>query len=153
MDVYARLKELGLELPEAPPAGGKYAPVQCDGNTVYISGCGPQIGQDAMVGKMGMDFTVEQGQMAARRCALNILAVLHRDIGDLNRIDQVLKLLVMIAGTSDFYQQPKVADGATQLLIDLFGKRGEPARSAVGMASLPGNIPVEIEAIVRLKDT
>lgn len=154
MDVYAKLKEMGLVLPPAPPAGGKYAPVQTgDGVTVYVSGCGPQIGDEAMTGKLGADVSIAEGRTAAMRCALNILAVLHRDIGDLNKVEQMIKVTVFVASAPDFYEQPNVANGATELFSELFGpKRGLPARSAVGMSVLPGNIPVEIEAIVKIKE-
>lgn len=154
MDVYSQLKALGIELPPPPPAGGNYAPVQSpDGITLYVSGCGPQIGESAITGKLGLDLSIEEGKDAAMRCMLNILAVLQREIGDLNRVEQFVKLLVFVACSPDFYDQPKVANGATDLLVSFFGeKRGLPARSAVGMAALPGNIPVEIEAIVKIKE-
>jgi len=153
MDVYSQLKTLGIELPPPPPRGGNYAPVQSpDGVNLYISGCGPQIGDSAMTGKLGENLSIEEGKTVAMRCMLNALAALQGAIGDLNKVEQFVKLTVFVAGASDFYEQPKVANGATDLLVSLFGERGLPARSAVGMAALPGNIPVEIEAIVKIKE-
>ena len=153
MDVYERLKELGLTLPEPPKKGGVYSPAKLlpDG-TLYISGCGPNIGE-AVSGKLGIDYTIEEGAFFAQNCMLNILAVAEAKIGDLNRIVDCVKLLVLVAGTADFYAQPQVANGASSLLVSLYGQtKGEPARSAIGVNALPGNIPVEIEAIFRVGD-
>ena len=101
---------------------------------------------------MGKDYTVEQGQAFARNCMLNILAVLQREIGDLNRVTNVVKMLAFVASDDEFYQQPQVANGASNLLGELFGQEvGIPARSAIGVNVLPGNLPVEIEAIFEFK--
>ena len=146
MDVYEKLKELGLTLPEAPAKGGVYTPCKLtEDGYAYISGCGPVIGGVQVTGKLGQDVSVEDGQKYAQNCMLNVLAVLERKIGDLNRVADVVKILVFVA-------QPQVANGASNLLVSLFGEDvGAPTRSAVGMNVLPGNIPVEIEAIFKIK--
>lgn len=152
MDVYAKMKELGVTLPSVPAKGGVYAPAkQFGGNLVYISGCGPAIDPPA-AGKLGQEYTMEQGQDLARRCVLNILAVLQNHIGDLNRVKTVAKITVFVASVNDFYQQPQVANGGSQLLGELFGEeRGTPSRSAIGVNVLPGNLPVEIEALFEVE--
>lgn len=153
MNVYETLKELNLKLPVPPPRGGVYSPVKRFGtNQLYISGCGPVI--DAPVtGRLGEAFTVEEGMEYARNAMLNVLAVLEREIGDLNRVKNCVKILVFVAGTDQFYQQPQVANGASELLVSLFGSEcGAPSRSAIGVNALPGNIPVEIEGIFEIED-
>ena len=152
MDVYEILKQKNITLPEPPPKGGVYAPCKVVGNTVYVSGCGCIIDGCEAAGKLGKDYTVEQGQAFARNCMLNILAVLQREIGDLNRVTNVVKMLAFVASDDEFYQQPQVANGASNLLGELFGQEvGIPARSAIGVNVLPGNLPVEIEAIFEFK--
>jgi enamine deaminase RidA (YjgF/YER057c/UK114 family) len=152
MDIYARLKELGYELPPPPPRGGLYVPVKQVGSMVYVSGQGPtENGKPLFVGKVGREITIEQGQAAARRCVLNGLASLHAHLGDLNRIKGVVKLLGLVASAPGFNSQPQVVNGGSQLLIDLFGDEGWHARSAMGTNELPGDIPVEIEFIFELK--
>lgn len=151
MNINETLKSMNLTLPEAPAKGGVYTPCICfgeNGTLCYISGCGPNMGGAIVNGKLGAEFTVEQGQEYARRCILNVLAVLQDEIGDLNRVKQAVKLLVFVAGTNEFYDQPAVANGASSVLAQLFGKA--PSRSAIGTNALPGNIPVEIEAIFEL---
>lgn len=151
-DVYAKLKEMGLSLPKAPAKGGVYSSAkQFAGNLVYISGCGPVI--DAPVeGKVGRDLTKEEAQKASRDSMLNVLAVLESKIGDLNRVKQAVKILVFVASDDDFREQPFVANGGSQLLVDLFGEEaGAPTRSAIGVNVLPGNIPVETEAIFEVE--
>lgn len=156
MDIYDRLKELGIELPPAPPPGGLYAPVKFFGDKlVYTSGVGPTDPTGAAVysGKVGADLTVEEGQAAARLATINLLSVLHAQLGDLNRIKQVVKQLGFVACTPEFCQQPAVMNGSTKLLMDVFGDpEGRPARSAIATNVLPGNIPVEIELLLELKD-
>lgn len=151
MDVYEKIKELGLELPQPPAKGGYYTPAKMfAGNLVYISGCGPVLDQPVK-GKMGSDFDMDEGMIYARNCMLNVLAVLEASIGDLNKVKSVVKVLAFVASANDFYDQPAVANGATLLLMELFGSEtGLPTRSAIGVNVLPGNIPVEIEAIFEL---
>lgn len=148
MDVYQKLKELGLTLPEPPPKGGLYAPCKRFGeNLYYVSGCGPSVGGSVVGGKLGESVNEEEGRYYARNCMLNVLSVLEREIKDLNKVKCTVKLLVFVASANDFTSQPQVANGASQLLLDLFGEDGLPARSAIGVNVLPGNIPVEIEAL------
>lgn len=151
-DVYKKLQELNLELPKAPAKGGVYAPAkEFSHNLIYISGCGPVI-QEPVKGKVGQDFTKEEAQEFSKNCMLNVLAVLEAKIGDLNKVKQVVKILTMVASDNEFYEQPFVANGGSQLLIDLFGEEaGAPSRSAIGVNVLPGNIPVETEALFEIK--
>ena len=132
-----RLKELGLSLPEAPAKAGSYAPAKrFGGNLYFVTGC------------LGKDVTAEQGYEYAKNSMLNVLAVMKREIGDLDKIKNVVKVTCFVASAPDFYAQPQVANGGTELLIQLFGEEeGTPSRSAVGMASLPLNMPVETEAL------
>ena len=152
MDVYTRMQALGLELPALPPAGGIYKPVKQVGNLVYVSGQGStKAGVPAIYGKLGTERSVEEGQEAARLCVLNGLSVLHRHLGDLNALQSVVKILAFVASAPGFGMQPKVADGASQLLRDIWGEDGVGARSAIGVNELPGDISVEIEFIFELK--
>ncbi len=149
MDVYEKMKELGIELPPPPKKGGLYTPVVEFGNKLlYCSGCTPRIGDDQVYGKLGQDLTVEEGQNAAKRCMLNLLSNIQAQIGDLNRIRRFVKVLAFVNCTADFTQQPQVINGGSQVLLDLFGEeRGLPARTAVGTNALPGNVAVEIELL------
>ncbi|MDR1971007.1 MAG: RidA family protein [Treponema sp.] len=145
------LAKYGLTMPNPPARGGIYEPVKEFGdNLYYLSGCGPAFnGEQRFSGKLGAPFTVEQGQEAARYCVLNLLANLEAAIGDLDKVKRIVKMLCFVAGADTFYDQPQVANGGSQLLVDIFGEdRGRCARSAVGMNALPGNIPVEIELLV-----
>lgn len=152
MDVYERMKEMNIVLPNAPERGGDYSPVKRFGDEmVYISGCGPVI-DEAVCGKLGREFGVEDGQKFAKNSILNVLALLEREIGDLRRVKNVVKILMFVQSTDDFYDQPKVANGGSSLLAELWGpEKGLPARSAIGVNTLPGNIPVEIEAIFEIE--
>lgn len=149
-NVYEKLDELGITLPTPPAKGGLYTPVMEFGDRfLYCSGCGPQQNGTSIDGKLGQDLTVEQGQQAAYRCMLNLLANLHAKLGDLNRIRRFVKVLAFVNSADGFAQQPHVVNGGSQLLLDLFGEeRGLPARTAIGVNATPGNIAVEIEALV-----
>lgn len=154
MDVYARLKELGITLPKAPEKAGLYMQVkEFSGHMACVSGCGPDLnGVEELKGRLG-EISIEDGQLAARNCMINALAVLDKNIGDLNRVKSIVKMLAFVSSAGDFYSQPLVANGASQLLVDVFGhEAGCPSRSAIGVNVLPGNIPVEIELMVELKD-
>lgn len=153
MDVYEKLKELGLELPPPPAKGGLYTPCKPFGKGLYyISGCGPAIGGETQVGKLGRDVTLEEGQLAARSCMLNVLAVLQAQIGDLNKVKSAVKILTFVASDESFTQQPQVANGGSGLLAELFGSAALPARSAVGVNVLPGDISVETEALFEVNE-
>ncbi len=150
-NIEQKLLELNITLPQAPPKGGVYTPCVRFGENeklCYVSGCGPNLNGLTYAGKLGAEFTIEQGKEYARNCMLNVLAVLKAEIGDLNNVKQAVKLLVFVAGTNEFYDQPAVANGASELLVSILPT--PPARSAVGMNALPSNIPVEIEAVFEL---
>jgi enamine deaminase RidA (YjgF/YER057c/UK114 family) len=117
---------------------------------VYVSGQVPMVdGKPAFLGRLGADgLTVDQGVQAAQRCAINVLAALKAELGDLSRVRRVVKLTGFVASAPDFHDQPKVINGASELLVEVFGDAGRHARSAVGMAALPLGVPVEVEAIV-----
>lgn len=151
MNVYDTLKRLGLELPPPPPKGGIYKPVKQVGSLLYVSGQGPTHGGvPVLQGKLGQECSIEQGQEAACLCTLNALSVLQEHVGDLNKIKSLVKTLAFVASADNFNQQPVVANGASQLLQELFGEEGVGARSAIGVNELPGNIPVEIEFIFEM---
>ena len=148
-----RIKELNLQLPEAPKPGGIYTPAVQVGNMLYVSGHGPvQMDGSLMAGRVGQDLSEEQGQQAARQVGLTILATLIAHLGTLNKVERVVKVLGMVNAAADFQRHPSVINGFSQLMVDVFGESGRGARSAVGMGSLPGNIPVEVEAIFQIKE-
>lgn len=147
--IEARLRDLGLELPQAAAPVAAYVPVVRTGNLLFTSG---QItlwnGELRHVGKLGAGLTVEQGQEAARLCALNILAQAKAALdGDLDRVVRVVKLVGFVNSTPDFTDQPKVVNGASELMLAVFGDAGRHARSAVSAGSLPLGVAVEVEAI------
>lgn len=149
----ARLAELNLELPPAPQPGGTYSPVVQSGNMVYVSGHGPLLPDGTMItGKVGAELTEEEGNAAARQVGLTILATLKAQLGSLDRIGRLVKVLGMVNAAPDFGRHPQVINGFSDLMVEIFGENGRAARSAVGMGSLPGNIAVEIEAILELKE-
>ncbi len=153
MSADARIAELDLQLPEAPKPGGIYNPAVQVGNMLYVSGHGPvQPDGTLITGRVGQDLTEEQGRGAARQVGLTILATLISQLGTLDKIERVVKVLGMVNAVPDFQRHPSVINGFSQLMVDVFGEAGRGARSAVGMGSLPGNIPVEVEAIFQLKD-
>ena len=136
-------------LPDAPAPVAAYVPVTQSGRIVWCSGQLPvRNGEKPFVGRLGAELTVEQGYQAAQLCAMNLLAQLKKHLGDLDRVTRILDARIYVASTPEFTQQPQVANGGTELLIQLFGEEvGTPSRSAVGMASLPLNMPVETEAL------
>ena len=147
------LKKYGLSMPNPPAKGGIYEPVKEFGqNLCYISGCTPTFnGELRWAGKLGAEISIEQGQDAARLCALNLLALIKAKYGSLDKIKRIVKMLALVAGTENFYEQPKVANGATELLVAILGEEaGLCSRSAIGVNALPGNAPVEIELLVEL---
>ena len=153
MSAEANIKQLNLTLPPAPAPAGVYKPVVLQGNLAYVSGQGP-VTQDGSVltGRVGADVDKEQGKLAARQVGLTMLATLKSQIGSLDRIARVIKILGMVNSTADFEEHPYVINGCSELFAEVFGSdNGIGARSAVGMGSLPGNITVEIEAIFELK--
>ena len=152
MGADARIAELGLILPPPPKPGGNYVPYRIGGGLLFLSGVGPRLPDgSSTTGKLGSALTVEQGYRAARQCGLNLIANMRAALGTLDKVDTILKVLGMVNGEPDFSDHPKVINGCTDLFVDIFGENGRPARSSVGMGSLPGNISVEIEAIVLLR--
>ncbi len=150
MSPEAKLAKLGLVLPAVPTPVANYVPFKRDGTTIYLSGQGPRRADGSMcTGKVGRDVTVEQAYEHARLVGLGLLAAAKLAAGDLGKVE-VLKLLGMVNGTPEFIDQPKVINGCSDLFVQVLGERGRHARSAVGMGSLPGNITVEIEAILRV---
>ncbi|MBT3701747.1 MAG: RidA family protein [Alphaproteobacteria bacterium] len=150
--IEARLAELGITLPPAFAPAANYLGWQIDGNLLYIAGQGP-VKQDGglVTGRVGSDLTVEEGYDAARHTALELVA--HTKValeGDLDRVKRWVKLFAMVNCGPDFVQQPQVINGASDVLVDIFGDAGRHARSAVGMSSLPVGISVEIEAVVEI---
>ena len=148
----ARLAELGIELPPANTPAGNYVPFVRTGNLLFISGQIPMVeGAPGFVGTCGADYDADQGAEAARICALAILAQAKAGLdGDLDRIKRVVKLTGFVAATPDFKEQPKVVNGASDLMVEIFGDAGRHARAAVGMASLPAGVAVEVEAILEV---
>ena len=152
MSIEARLSELGIELPPAPPQGGVYQPVLVSGNLAYFSGHGPyQADGTYICGKVGSEIDLATGQAAARQTGLAILASMKARLGSLDRITRVIKLLGMVDCTPDFKQHPQVINGCSELYRDIFGEdAGVGVRSAVGMGSLPGGMSVEIEGVFEI---
>lgn len=153
MSIEARILELGLVLPEAPAAAGTYSSVVVVDGMAYVSGQGP-FGTDGrwLTGKVGVDLTEEEAVQAARVVGLTMLATIKEALGSLDRVERIVKALGMVNCLPDFKNHPKVINGFSDLMVEIWGEAGRAARSAVGMVSLPANIPVEIEAILKLKD-
>jgi enamine deaminase RidA (YjgF/YER057c/UK114 family) len=146
MSAEARLTELGIELPPAPAPAGLYAPAVRTGNLLFISGQVPlRDGQPMARGKCGAGHTAETAAPLARQCALQALAIVRAELGSLDRVTRVVRVGGFVASAPGFTQQPQVINGASQLLIDVFGDAGKHARAAVGMAELPLGVPVEVE--------
>jgi enamine deaminase RidA (YjgF/YER057c/UK114 family) len=153
MTIEDKLSQLGLKLPAAGKPVANYVPAVRSGNLVFLSGHGPVMDDGSRVtGKVGRDLTLDEGYAAARRIALILLASLKSEIGDLDKVRRIVKILGMVNCTPDFVDQPKVINGASDLLVEIFGDKGRHARSAVGMNALPMNIAVEIEMIVEVED-
>lgn len=153
MSAEARVTELGLEFPPAPKPGGNYTPVVQVGDICYVSGHGPLKPDKTLItGKVGKDVSEEEAYAAARQVGLAILATLRKTLGSLDRVVRVVKVLGMVNAVPDFQNHPKVMNGFSDLMVEVFGDAGRGARSAVGMGSLPSNITVEVECIVQVKD-
>lgn len=152
MNPETRLKELGLEIPPIPPAVGNYVGAVAVGNILFVAGHGPfKDGKPHFLGKLGREYGIEEGHQAAQLVMLNMLATIKDTVGSLERIKRVVKLLCLVNSMPEFGDQPEVANGASDLLVSIFGEeRGKHARSAIGMAALPFGIAVEIEGIFEL---
>lgn len=149
--INARLEQLGIILPDIAPPAGNYAPVVKAGPLLFVSGQLPlRDGRVEIVGTLGTDVDLERGFAAARLCGLNIVAQAKAFLGDLDHVARVVKLTGYVASTPDFASHPKVINGASDLMVEVFGDKGVHARAAVGVASLPLGVPVEIEAILEI---
>jgi enamine deaminase RidA (YjgF/YER057c/UK114 family) len=147
-----RLKELGIVLPSPPEPFGTYAEAVQTGNLLFLTGMLPTEGRAAkFVGRVGAELDAEAGRAAARLAAMNVLAVTRKYLGSLDKVSRIVRLGVSVATVGDFREQPKVADGASELLQDVFGKEKNPCRSVFGVASLPLGVPVELEIIFEVK--
>ena len=153
MSAEAKLVELKLSLPPAPAPAGVYKPLVISGNVVFLSGHGPVTLEGTLLtGRVGADVDKDQGKLAARQVGLTMLATLKSQLGSLDKVARVIKVLGMVNATPDFGEHPYVINGCSELFADVFGvEDGIGSRSAVGMGSLPGNITVEIEAQFELK--
>ena len=148
-----RIREAGLQLSAAHPVVANYVKTVRVGSLLFVSGHGPFVdGKAAHTGKVGADLTLQEGQAAAQAVILNILGTLRAELGELSRIVRFVKLLVMVNAIPEYDQHHLVANGATDLLVRIFSDIGRPARSAIGVGSLPMNFAVEIEAIVEVRD-
>jgi enamine deaminase RidA (YjgF/YER057c/UK114 family) len=152
VSVEQRLSELGIELPAVATPAGAYVPAVISGNLVFTAGQIPLVDGKLMAeGKVGAEISPELGREIARRCALNAIAAVKSVIGDLNRVKKVVKVVGFVASVPEFTGQPGVLNGASELLEQVFGEVGIHARSAVGVAALPLNAPVEVELIVEFE--
>ena len=152
VDYDKKLKELGIELITPTKPVANYVKAVRTGNLLYLSGDGPMRSDGKYItGKVGADLTIEQGYEAARQTGISILSTLKAELGDLNKVKRVVKVLGMVNCTPSFTDQPKVINGCSDLMVAVFGEKGKHARSAVGMVSLPTNIAVEIEIIVEVE--
>ena len=151
-DAESRLKEKGIVLNTPGKPVANYVNAVRVGNLLYLAGKGPTKPDGSNItGKVGKDLTIEQGYEAARLTALNHLAVLKAELGSLNKVKRIVKVLGMVNCTEDFKDQPKVINGYSDLMVEIFGDKGKHARSAVGMYALPSNIAVEVEVIVEVE--
>ena len=152
MKIEEKLTQMGLTLPTPAAPAGNYVGAVRVGNLLFVSGHGPRRqGEAYITGKVGRDLTTEQAYEVAKIVMLNCLASVKREVGDLDHVKRIVKLLGMVNCTEDFTEQPKVINGASDLLVTLYGDAGRHARSAVGMQQLPMSIPVEIEMIVEVE--
>ena len=153
MTIEERLKELKITLPQVGPSLGNYVHARRAGDLLFLSGKGPHGAGGAMPrGKVGGDFSVDEGYAYARQVGLVLIAAMRDALGgDLDRVEAIVKVLGMVNAVPEFEEHPRVVNGCSDLFVEVFGERGRHARSAVGMSSLPGGIPVEIEVIVAVR--
>ena len=150
--IEARLRELGLELPPVPVPVAEYVPAKRVGDLVYVSGQGPiRDGKPVYVGRVGAEVSLEEAYKAAQLCALNCLAAVKSVVGSLDVVEEIVQVRGFVNSAPDFYAQPKVVNGASELLVKIFGERGRHVRVAIGTSNLPDNIPIEIEMVLRIK--
>lgn len=153
VDPETRIKQLGIVLQTPPPPSANFVGAVRVGNLVFLSGQGPlKADRTFMIGKVGSDFNLEQAQAAARLTGISLLEALKAEVGDLNQVKRIVKVLGMVNAVPTFDQHSQVINGFSDLMVEVFGENGKHARSAVGLGSLPRNIPVEIEMIVEMKE-
>ena len=151
MSVDERLSELGIELPPAAAPVAAYVPVVVEGGFAYVSGQVPiDGGVPLATGRLGDEVSLEDGAALARRCGLQLLAALREALGSLDRVRRIVKVTVFVASTAEFADQPKVANGVSELFQEVFGEAGRHARAAVGVAALPLGVPVEVDLVARV---
>ena len=151
MQIEKRLEELGLTLPPVPKPVANYVTAVQTGSLLFLSGHSPGQGEGKIFkGKLGKDLTIEEGYASAKQVALCLVSTLKTTLGDLDRVSRIVKLTGFVSSAPGFVDQPKVVNGASDLLVEVFGDKGRHTRSAVGMVELPGGIPVEIEMIVEI---
>lgn len=143
-----KLSELEITLPAIRPAVGNYVSCVRVGNLLFTAGQGV----DEYHGKLGKDISIDEGYKAARQSMLNLLSVVRNELGNLNKVKRIVKILGFVNSTEDFINQPKVMNGASDVLVDIFGEKGKHARSAVGMAQLPNNTTIEIEMVLEIEE-
>ena len=151
-DIDKKLQDLGITIPDAPMPAANYIPYVITGKLVFISGQVPfENGEIKHTGKVGKDIDVDQAKLIAKTCALNVISVLKNALnGDLSQVKKCVKLGIFVSCTNDFNQQPEVANGASDLMVAVFGDQGKHARFAVGSNSLPKNVPVEVDGIFEI---
>ena len=151
-DIDKKLQDLGITIPDAPMPAANYIPYVITGKLVFISGQVPfENGAIKHTGKVGKDIDIEQAKLIAKTCALNVISVLKNALnGDLSKVNKCVKLGIFVSCTNDFHQQPEVANGASDLMVAIFGDKGKHARFAIGTNSLPKNVPVEVDAIFEI---
>jgi enamine deaminase RidA (YjgF/YER057c/UK114 family) len=151
MQIEKRLEELGISLPEAATPVANYVTTVQTGNLVFTSGHGPGNGEGKIYkSQLGTDAEIEDGYQSARQVAINLIGTLKQALGDLDRIQRIVKVVGFVNSSSTFTDQPAVVNGASDLFVEVFGDKGKHTRSAVGMAQLPGGIPVEVEMVVEI---
>ena len=149
--VEAKITELGYQLPPPPDPVGNYLPATRSGNIMWMAGVGSQRPDGSRIsGKLGAELSVEQGYEAARWCALNLLARMQAELGDLGKVTRILKVVGMVNSAPNFTEQARVVDGASDLFVDLYGDRGRHSRSAPGMGALPGGIAVIVDCVIEV---
>jgi enamine deaminase RidA (YjgF/YER057c/UK114 family) len=152
LKIEQRIQEIYGELPVAPMPIASYVPIVQCGNILYLSGQGPIInGKQIYTGLVGETCTLVDGYEAAKLCGINLLAQLKKYLGDLDRVNRIVNARIYVASSRDFVDQPKVANGLSELMVEVFGEIGRHSRCALGIKNLPGNIPVEAEIIVEIK--
>jgi enamine deaminase RidA (YjgF/YER057c/UK114 family) len=152
MQVEAKLMEMGIFLPKAPQPVGAYLPALQVGNLLFLSGSTCYMdGNPLFTGRVGKELSMEQGYTAARQTMLNLLSIAKAELGNLDRVERIVKLNGYVNSAEDFYRQPEVINGASDLLEQIFGEHGKHARTSIGVNVLPGNIPVEIEMVLQVR--